>query len=252
MKDCIANSNPWLCYALNCDWFREQLTERWNEKVEELRTLPDFITNEAQENAPSYERNFTKWETLGTQVYNEPEEIAVLTTHVEHAEYLANWLGARIDWLDNYYNSDDFTSGTFLDETGKKIDTENAVAVSELMFWGGEGEIDLDSPGFTSEATSGWRGPQAQATGLMLQQGEAYKLSFDYSGPSTATINYRIQANHDNYTPYMNGSVPVTENIQHYETEFTANTSDFNCALILEFKGSGTVKVERLSLVEVE
>ena len=50
----------------------------------------------------------------------------------------------------------------------------------------------------------------------------------------------------------MNGSVSVTENIQHFETEFTANTSDFNCALILEFKGSGTVKVERLSLVEIE
>ena len=119
------------------------------------------------------------------------------------------------------------------------------------MFWGGTGEIDVDSPGFTADATSAAWGGQALSTGLMLREGQKYRLSFDVSGAATATVNYRIQANHDNYKAYMNGSTPVTEETNHFETEFTANTTDFNCALVLEFKGSGTVKVEHLSLVEV-
>ena len=116
------------------------------------------------------------------------------------------------------------------------------------MFWGGTGEIDVDSPGFT--AAAGWSG-QALSTGLMLFKGQKYKLSFDYTAPDTASINYRIQANHDNYKAYMNGTVKPDET-KHFETEFTADVDDANCALVLEFKGSGTVKVEHLSLVTIE
>ena len=50
----------------------------------------------------------------------------------------------------------------------------------------------------------------------------------------------------------MSGSTPVSADVTHFETEFTADVTDFNCALVLEFKGSGTVKVEHLSLVEVK
>ena len=121
------------------------------------------------------------------------------------------------------------------------------------MFWGGTGKIDVDSPGFTCEATNQmWGGGQALSTGLMLREGQNYRLSFDVSGASTATVNYRIQANHDNYKAYMSGSAPVSADVTHFETEFTADVTDFNCALVLEFKGSGTVKVEHLSLVELK
>lgn len=252
VSDSSANSNPWLCYAINCDWFRELLTERWNEKLADIQTLPSFVINEAEQNSDSYDRNFTKWNTLGKQVYNETEEEAALTTHKAHAEYLANWISERIDWLNDYYNSEDFAKGIFLDENDSEIDTKNAVAVSSLMFWGGEGSIDTESPGFTAEASSGWWGAQALSVGLMLQKGQKYTLSFDYTAPSTASINYRIQANHDSYTPYMSGSVQCAGDTKHFETEFTAGTTDFNCALVLEFKGSGTVKVEHLSLTVVE
>lgn len=102
---------------------------------------------------------------------------------------------------------------------------------------------------FTS---SGWWGGQALSTGIMLQKGQTYRLSFDYTAPSTASINYRIQANHDSYTSYLNGSTSANGTTQSFEKKFTAGTTDFNCAIVLEFKGSGTVNVEHLSLVALD
>ena len=203
-------------------------------------------------NADSYNRNFTKWNTLGRKVYNETDEAAALKTHSEHAAYLANWLNQRITWLNDYYHSDAFTKGVYLDESDQEIDVKNVVIASALMFWGGSGTIDTNSPGFTAEASSGWWGGQAFSTGIMLQKGQTYRLSFDYTAPSTASINYRIQANHDSYTSYLNGSTSANGTTQSFEKEFTAGMTDFNCAIVLEFKGSGTVNVEHLSLVALD
>lgn len=229
------------------------VAERWQEVYESVKTLPEFVTAEAEKHTDSYERNFTKWNTLGKKVFSEPAEIAALTTHKAHAEYLSNWLENRIAWFNTYFVSDNWKNGELLDENEKTIDPYNAVAVSTLMFWGGSGEIDPDSPRFTAQASNNMLGGgQALFTGLMLFKGQKYRLSFDYTATSTASINYRIQANHDNYTPYMNGSVNAAGTVQYFETEFTANTDDANCALVLEFKGSGTVKVEHLSLVALE
>lgn len=252
VTDSSSNSNPWLCYAIRCNWFREMLQARWDEKLAEIEILPDFVRTEASVNADSYNRNFTKWNTLGRKVYNETDEAASLKTHSEHAAYLANWLNQRITWLNDYYHSDAFTKGVFLDENDQEIDVKNAVVASALMFWGGSGTIDTNSPGFTAEASSGWWGGQALSTGIMLQKGQTYRLSFDYTAPSTASINYRIQANHDSYTSYLNGSTSANGTAQSFEREFTAGTTDFNCAIVLEFKGSGTVNVEHLSLVALE
>jgi hypothetical protein len=240
-----------MCYAVQNDWFREAVAVRWKEVYNDVKTLPEFVTSEAEKNAASYERNFTRWNSLGKKVFSEPDEIAELSTHKAHAEYLANWLDERITWLNNYFVSADWSAGKYFDENGKPIDPDNAVAVSTLMFWGGTGEIDVDSPGFTAEASNAAWGGQALSTGIMLFKGQKYKLSFDYTAPDTASINYRIQANHDNYKAYMSGTV-TPDSTKHLETEFTADIDDANCALVLEFKGSGTVKVEHLSLVAID
>ena len=244
VSNCNANSNQWLCYAIRNDWFREAVAVRWKEIYSDVKKLPDYVSAEAEKNAASYERNFTKWKTLGIKVFSEPDEIAVLSTHKAHAEYLSGWLDDRISWLDAYFASEDWKGGVYPDENGKPIDTGNAVAVSTLMFWGGKGEIDVESPGFTADAA---RGGQALSTGIMLFKGQKYRLSFDCTVPDTASVNYRIQANHDSYKAYMSGKV-APDSTGHFKTEFTADTDDANCALVLEFKGSGTVKVEHLSL----
>ena len=50
----------------------------------------------------------------------------------------------------------------------------------------------------------------------------------------------------------MSGSIQADGTLTHFEKEFTADIDDSNCALVLEFKGSGTVKVEHLSLIAVD
>lgn len=248
VSNCNANSNQWMCYAIQNEWFREAVSARWSEVYADIRILPDLIDSEVYKNAASYERNFTKWKTLGQKVFSEPDQIAELSTHRKHAAYLEEWIDHRISWLNMYFHSYDWNAGFFLDENDREIDPDNAVAVSTLMLWGGSGTIDVNSPGFTAEAG---KSGQALSTGIMLFKDQKYKLSFDYTAPDTATINYRIQANHDNYNAYMRG-IALPDETKHFETEFTADTDDANCALVLEFKGSGTVKVEHLSLVAVK
>ena len=251
ITDSCANSNPWLCYAIECDWFRELLRERWDEKLAELQTISDFVVNEAEQNLASYDRNFERWNLLGSAIYNEPEEIAALTTHKAHAEYLADWLDTRIAWLDDYYHSDEFTDGVLLDENNEPVDTSNIIANSPLMMWGMDGEVDTDSPGFTAAASNGWGG-QALATGLMLQSGQKYKLSFEYTAPETASVNFRFQKNYGNYASIWGDSVTCNGSTQTFEAEFTPDVTDTNVAFVMEFKGSGTVKVEKLSLIPLE
>lgn len=59
-----ANSNPWLCYALNCDWFRERVVTRWNEVKADLQKVAEDINKEADANKASYLRNFEKWDLI--------------------------------------------------------------------------------------------------------------------------------------------------------------------------------------------
>ncbi|MDO5558781.1 MAG: CotH kinase family protein [Oscillospiraceae bacterium] len=254
VTDSGANSNPWLCYAMKSAWFREAVTERYNEMYDTIKTVPGFVTHEAAANARSYERNFTKWKTLGTSVYNEPEEIAALDTHMAHAQYLSTWIDNRIEWLDKYFDSGEFSDGVFLDENGKEINSDDLMSASSLMFYGGEGTVDTDSPGFEAPATSGggWWAPQALAAGFMIQEGQKYKLSFEYSCTGSASVDYRIQQNHDTYAPYFRESVAASAEKQTAFKEFTASANDTNCALVMEFKGSGIVKIEHLSLVPVK
>lgn len=125
---------------------------------------------------------------------------------------------------------------------------------STLMFFGGDGIVDTNSPGFEAEAVSGggWWSPQALAVGFMLHKDQKYELSFDYSTTGDASVNYRIQQNHDSYAAFFRDSVKAGTLTQTAHKEFTAPLNDTNCALVLEFVGSGTVKIENLSLKAVK
>ena len=87
----------------------------------------------------------------------------------------------------------------------------------------------------------------------MLQEGQKYRLSLDYTAPSTASINYHMQANYDSYTPYLNGSASANGTTQTFEKEFTAGMTDFgDCGTLVAgcigflFDVAGTYAVSRL------
>ena len=236
-----SNSNPWFCYIVKQDWFRDLVAERWNEKIEELQTLDEFVTDEAAANKDSYARNFTQWNVLGKKVFSEPDEIAELSTHTAHAEYLSDWIENRVNWLDEYFNSDGFAEGVLIDEEGKEISEDVNIAEysTKFMMFASDYTID-DTPSCTVNfASDSWRNQfQMCMSGVMMEEGVEYLVSFDCTATKNMDVKWKVQQNYGSYRAYNSGSIGATSEVQHYETTFTADKNDFNCAFIIESAGS--------------
>lgn len=253
-----ANSNPWFCYALNCDWFRQLVVTRWNEVKEDLVKVADGIVTEAKANQASYLRNFDKWDLLGQQVYIEPAQISALNTYEEHYTYLSDWLHNRIDWLDAQYNGQDFANGILIDENGEVLSADaNIIAISSIMAFGQLSYDMTDNAGMIIkikdiEPTS-WCG-MALASGFMLEEGEEYTLSFDYSSTKDAITKVAVQENHDRYKKYLQEEINFTSELKHFEKTFTATANDTNAAFALDFDAAqfsgATVVLDNMSLVK--
>lgn len=236
-----ANSNPWFCYALSCDWFRTLVKERYQELQSIIKKVPDSIINEAESNYNSYCRNFEKWDLLGHQVYIEPAQISKLTSFKDHYTYLSTWLKNRINWLTSYYNSTDFINGIFIDDMGEPLtDASNIIGISSILAYAippaemtytmtnNAGMIlDINKGGSAS-----WN-IQAIASGFMLEEGAEYEFSFDYCSTKDFSTPFSIQQNHDKYSPYLTDTIDMTNESKHYETTFTATANDTNCAFAI-------------------
>ncbi len=108
------NASGWM-FAENCDsgipfwWsrlfldepnFREHLKCRWNELRGDILSesyLFDYIDAKALELDESQERNFEKWDILGTYVWPNP---ATPATYEEEINNLKNWISQRLNWMD--------------------------------------------------------------------------------------------------------------------------------------------------------
>lgn len=251
-----ANSNPWFCYIVKQQWFRELVTARWNEKISQLQTIDEFIIAEAAANAKSYTRNCEKWNTLGNKNFSEPDEIASLTTHTAHAEYLADWIENRIGWLNDYINSSDFTDGILIDEEGNQIteDVNIAEYTTNFMMYASDYDID-DTPSCTVRFAQGswWNMFQLCMAGVMLEEDTEYIVSFDAVSTSSINLTWKIQQNYGSYSAYESGTMSASSSISHYETSFTSDNFDTNCALIIEGNGSSgsEVTVTNITLKKV-
>ncbi|WP_010248357.1 CotH kinase family protein [Acetivibrio cellulolyticus] len=250
-----ANANPWFCHALSYEWFRELVKERWNELQNDLNDIPNIVINEAESNYQSYCRNFEKWDILGKQTNISPAEIVALPTYKDHYTYLSNWLSKRINWLTEYYNSEDFTNGVFVKEDGKKLSSDsNLVELSSVLAFGCSGYEMLPNTGIAvsfEEGGSAWA--QACATGFMLEEGAEYVLSFDYKCSNELTVPLAVQKNYKPWSPYYSEEINMTNEFQHFEGTFKATENDSNCALALSLGGStkGTVVTfDNMSLVK--
>lgn len=253
-----ANSNPWLCYAMNCDWFREMVVTRWNTVKEDLENVADGIVKEAESNINSYLRNFDKWDLIGHQVYIEPAQVSALKSFKEHYTYLADWIHNRMNWLDEQYNGQNFQKGIFVDETGEVLSADsNMIAISSIMAFGSFTYDMTENAGMIIKVgdldPSDWCG-MALATGFMLDEGQEYTLSFDYSCTKDAKTSVAIQENHDRYQRYLNEDLNFTSELQHFEQDFTATADDTNAAFAMNFDAAqfanSTIVLDHMSLVK--
>ena len=92
--------------------------------------------------AASYDRNFVKWPIFGQCMNRETELIMSLQSHKEHYTYLAQWIDDRIDWLDDFYHSDEYANGAwrYEDQFAKE-----SLEAEELGWKLGKEAVDLHS-----------------------------------------------------------------------------------------------------------
>jgi spore coat protein CotH len=107
--------NPWYTEASKLEWFRELVVKRWDEVYDSIVSkLPEKILAEGQRGFNAYSRNFIKWQIFGTRQNRETQFITRLKNYKEHYEYFAEWIKNRIEWLDNYYHTDEYKNGDFI------------------------------------------------------------------------------------------------------------------------------------------
>lgn len=104
-------SNQWYYTMMRYTWFRELVLARWDEVREKIMALPAIVTERAESNFNSFSRNFEKWQIFGTSQNRETEFITSLRSYKEHYEYLAEWLGNRIAWIDEHIHTGDYLNG---------------------------------------------------------------------------------------------------------------------------------------------
>lgn len=246
ITDGNSNSNQWYCYALQNDWFREAVAVRWKEVAKRVSTLPDYVKEEAQKNMRSYVRNFDMWDPLGKEFFIETDSIAKFTEYKEHTDYLSEWIAKRIQWLDDYFVSENFRNGVFLDENDRPIDAENAFAAINVKCSYISGSFDYEAIGFDVEASE-WSDMTFRR--FLFRAGHKYRLSFDIEGDPSTQLRYMIKAAECDLD--IKDRVPVTKEMTHYEKEFESDYTYFDYFIKIEFTDSGKVKVKNLSLVDI-
>ena len=129
-------SNPWFVAAMKQTWFRTLVRERWDEMCPVLSCYPAHILELGETYADSFERNFRRWDIMGTVQNRETALVTSLSTYPGHVAYLASWLEGRIAWLDAFYHSTAYAQGynaypNGTDESASADARAHAVALKE-------------------------------------------------------------------------------------------------------------------------
>ena len=94
------HANPWLSIIMNNEWFRNKVSERYNElySYDVLKNMLlhiDEITSRYEE---AYARNITRWGSRD-ETNEVRQDWARLQTQPQHAEALRGWLKTRLNYL---------------------------------------------------------------------------------------------------------------------------------------------------------
>jgi hypothetical protein len=90
----------WLPRMMEDPDFVALVKARWNEKKAAVRTMLQYINDEAQRLDAAQALNFTKWDILNQQIW---PDATVKGSYAAEIAYLHNWLETRLAWLDNNF-----------------------------------------------------------------------------------------------------------------------------------------------------
>ena len=130
-------NNIWIKRMHQDSSFFANFVSRWNEKREVLRRAINVRLQElADANAVSAECNFLKWKILGEYVKPNNSGAENRKTYQSEIDYMADYMRARFDWLDDAINSSFFISydldGGYLEKNNGKVFVSQSTAAFTL------------------------------------------------------------------------------------------------------------------------
>ena len=243
LSDCLDDSNSWLCYALQAAWFRRLLKARWEEMLPQLQTVPDAVTEEAAAHSAAYEDNYIRltYNIAGFMPYPD-DSTRPCYTQAAQAEILADWIGKRLKWLDDFYHSPEFDAGIFPDEFGNELPLSNELAARTLSK-SDSGYGDLSDLNYSGSASGG---DIVCFDDLKLIGGQLYQLTFDGSCSGSADVCCLITG--DDGFEEICENFSVGPDPQTIEMLFTPNQNCLHASLRISGTGSGMIRISKLSL----
>ena len=98
-----ATTNIWYRSLLEVDEFKDLLKEYLNNYHDDIDASIESSVNYLKSHSASFNRNFIKWDILGTYVWPNSPEIVNIDTWIGQVDYLGSWLNKSLDYLYQYY-----------------------------------------------------------------------------------------------------------------------------------------------------
>ena len=95
--------NPWFNALLGFEEFDDLVSEILNSKEDEIRAKLDSCYTYLYANQDSFERNFKRWNLLGSYVWPNDDEICALETWELQVEYTRTYLNSSLDYMLSIY-----------------------------------------------------------------------------------------------------------------------------------------------------
>lgn len=96
-----SSQNAWFNSLIEMQEFRDVLSKHWNNKLPEIKEFLIEERGKSELYRKDIEANYERWDVLGRAEWRMLDEIGKLKTYDENVDYLFEWLGHRIDWINN-------------------------------------------------------------------------------------------------------------------------------------------------------
>jgi len=101
--------NAWLSVLIHQDWFQEIIRKKWNENYKKgvFNKTIDMVRRVTKENKKAFETNYKRWDDedhTGSIAFEAEPIVAGFTSQEENAEFVAEWLKKRVEFINNYWN----------------------------------------------------------------------------------------------------------------------------------------------------
>lgn len=108
VNDQYKTINPWLAVLMYEDWYQDIIKERWTAVYDEgaFDDAIKMVTEESESITPAFDRNYDRWDNIRHN--GAADELCRRAknckTQLEAAEYLAEWLTDRVEFLNGQWH----------------------------------------------------------------------------------------------------------------------------------------------------